>query len=152
MSEKEQEYIELYPIYHTLLQEVKGMLQKENEVTVGFDNFPFVDCTFGKIVFSGDISNVTISYHLESFKYRELFRQKLFELYSNYCGVRIYAENIENSSFKQSCNLVVRIDCLLNKDKYIQLDDMKKQELFNKAVSDIKNGLVVFEDKNNYKR
>jgi hypothetical protein len=48
--------------------------------------------------------------------------------------------------------LVVRIDCLLNKDKYIQLDDMKKQELFNKAVSDIKNGLVVFEDKNNYKR
>jgi hypothetical protein len=149
MTDQEQKYIKFYPIYQTLLHNIEEtILMKKKMVTVSRGDTTFVDRTFGKVIFSNDVSNVAISYHLESFQYKELFIKQLKGLYSHYHGVTINEENVIVGSLNNTCDLIVRVDCFLNKKEYISLDADKKQALLQEAISNVKMGLVVFDEEN----
>lgn len=144
MTEKEQEYIELYPIYTALCKDIEtNILQKNKKVSVFSGNNTFVNSTFGRIVYIENITKVLISYHLTSFKYKEEIKEKLKELYKEYYKVEIKEENIEKGFLKECCDLVVKIDCMANKNRYMKLNILEKQQLVKLAIHNVQNGIAI---------
>lgn len=145
MTEQEQTYVELYPIYKTLCKDVENnIIQKNKNISVDSGNNTFIDSTFGKLIYTEDITEVRVAYHLESSKYKEEFKRQLSALYSEYYRVDIIEENVEKKLFKEACDLIVKIDCMANKVRYLKLGVVEKQKLLEQAVLNIQNGLVVF--------
>ena len=148
----EQEYIELHPIYTALCKDVEtNILEKRKNVSVSSGDNTFVNSTFGKLVFREDIKKVLISYHLTSFKYKEEIKEKLEELYKEYYRVEIKEENIEKSLMKECCDLVVKIDCMANKNRYMKLNILEKQQLVTLTLHNLQNRMTIIsnQDKEN---
>lgn len=149
MTEKEQNFLTLYPIHRSLLTKAEQFLSEHKCLTTGKGNTMFVDSTFGKIIYNSDLSSVCVSYPLYSAKYKEEFKKQLLRDYSEQFYVQIIEEKSQKKGIfgiQEPCNLIVQIDCEQNKLHYLRLSVLEKQRLLGEAVSTLKNGLVELED------
>lgn len=150
MDEEYERYFELYPVMRCLQEEITNhFIGTGKMIRVGKGNNVFVDSTFGEIIYDRNVEHVSIRYFLKSRKYKNLFREKLQEIYSQYYGVQVLDENTSDgliNHFANPCNLIVQIPCEDNKRTYLRTNASKRQHLKAEAYRNIQNGLVDFDN------
>lgn len=143
-------YIATYPVYKTLCKKIENEILNNKEkknISAGKGSTFMVDYTFGKIRYDVNIDFVRVAYPLAVEKYKDAIKEQLFTLYQEYEGMEIREEPIRNTGFdyiRKPCNLVVSIPCAFNKIYYLKLEISEKRKLGEEAISNISNGLVLF--------